>query len=63
MDGQKCVYVKYGNLARKRNIVVLYEDENYLLVPADGKVGGDSEVRLYDEVIVSGMDLYDGKKL
>lgn len=63
VDGQKCVYVKYGNLARKRNIVVLYEDENYLLVPADGKVGGDSEVRLYDEVIVSGMDLYDGKKL
>ena len=63
VDGQKCVYVKYGNLARKRNIVVLYEDANYLLVPADGKVGNDSEVRLYDEVIVSGMDLYDGKKL
>ena len=63
VDGQKCVYVKYGNLARKRNIVVLYENENYLLVPADGKVGEDSEVRLYDEIIVSGMDLYDGKKL
>ena len=63
VDGQKCVYVKLGNLARKRNIQVLYEDENYLLVPSDGKVGGDSEVRLYDEIIVSGMDLYDGKKL
>lgn len=63
VDGQKCVYVKLGNLARKRNIQVLYEDDNYLLVPSDGKVGGDSEVRLYDEIIVSGMDLYDGKKL
>lgn len=59
------VYVKYGNLARFRRIKELYRDENnkYILVPLDGGIGKDSEVRLYDEVIVSGQDLYEGKLL
>lgn len=59
------VYVKYGNLARFRRIQEIYRDENntYILVPLDGAIGKDSEVRLYDEVIVSGQDLYEGKLL
>lgn len=60
VDGEKGVYVKYGNLQRFRKITIEYEDENYLLVPADGKVGTDNEVRLYDEIIVEGLDLQDG---
>ena len=63
VDGVKGVYVKYGNLARFRKITVLYQDDQYILVPEGGKVGTDNEVRLFDEVIVEGTDLYDGKIL
>ena len=63
VDGEWGVYVKYGNLARFRRITVLYQDDEYILVPEDGKVGTDNEVRLFDEVIVEGTDLYDGKIL
>ncbi len=59
------VYVKYGNLARFRRIRVLYQDPKgeYILIAPDGALGTDNEVRLYDEVIVSGTNLYDGKLL
>lgn len=60
VDGEKGVYVKYGDLQRFRKIQILYEDDTYMLVPSDGSVGGDSEVRLYDEVIVEGSNLQDG---
>lgn len=60
VDGQKGVYVKYGDLQRFRKITILYEDDTYMLVPADGKVGSDNEVRLYDEIIVEGSNLQDG---
>ena len=62
VEGQDCVYVKFGNKAYKCPIQILYEDENYLLV-SDKKVKGQNEVELYDEIIVKGMDLYDGKVL
>lgn len=59
------VYVKYGNLARFRRIKEIYRDSTgtYILVPTDGGLGKESEVRLYDEVIVAGQELYDGKLL
>lgn len=60
VDGEKGVYVKYGNLQRFRKITILYENENYLLVPGDGELGSDNEVRLYDEIIVEGFNLQDG---
>ena len=62
VEGQDCVYVKFGNKAYKCPIQILYEDENYLLV-SDKKVKGQNEVELYDEIIVKGMDLYDEKVL
>ena len=49
MNGQRGVYVKYGDLQRFRRITILYEDDN--------------ELRLYDEVIVEGSNLQDGKLL
>lgn len=63
VNGQRGVYVKYGDLQRFRRITILYEDDNYILVPEDGKVGSDNELRLYDEVIVEGSNLQDGKLL
>ena len=63
VDGQRGVYVKYGNLQRFLKIETLYEDENYILIPDNGKLGTDNEVRLYDEIIVQGTNLQDGKLL
>ena len=63
------VYVKYGNLARfcKIDPVDAYHpqvmDGDYLIVLPSGTAGSVSQVRLYDEIIVSGQNLYDGKLL
>ena len=61
VDGNNGVYVKVGNLQRFRKITILYQNEDYILVPADGALGTDNEVRLYDEIIVEGTNLQDGK--
>lgn len=63
VDGARGVYVKYGNLQRFLKIIILYEDENYILIPDNGAIGTDNEVRLYDEIIVQGTNLQDGKLL
>lgn len=63
VDGARGVYVKYGNLQRFLKITTLYEDENYILIPSNGAIGTDNEVRLYDEIIVQGTNLQDGKLL
>ena len=45
MNGQRGVYVKYGNLQRFLKITTLYENDSYILVPEDGKLGSANEVR------------------
>ena len=63
------VYVKYGNLARFCRIDPVDDahpqitDGNDLIVLPSGTAGSVSQVRLYDEIIVSGQNLYDGKLL
>ena len=63
------VYVKFGNLARFCRIDPvddahpLVTDGTYIIVPPKGTAGSVSEVRLYDQVIVEGQNLYDGKLL
>ena len=63
------VYVKYGNLARFCKIDPVDDqhpqvlDGDYLIVLPSGTAGSISQVRLYDEIIVSGQNLYDGKLL
>ena len=63
------VYVKYGNIARFCKIDPvdadhpLITDGDYILVLPKGTDGSVSQVRLYDEIIVSGQNLYDGKLL
>ncbi len=56
------VYVRLNNLIYFRRITnVLYEDDEYMLLPLDGELGSEDEVRVYDEIIVEGMDLEHGK--
>ncbi len=63
------VYIKYGNLARFCKIDPVDEDhplitqDDYVLVLPSGTANSVSQVRLYDEIIVSGQNLYDGKLL
>ena len=63
------VYVKYGNLAKFCRIDPvddahpLVTDGDYRIVLPSGTANSVSEVRLYDEIIVSGQNLYDGKLL
>lgn len=62
VDGQDCVYVKFGDRAYQCPIRILYEDDTYVLV-SDEWQEDVNELELYDEVIVEGMDLYHGKVL
>ena len=63
------VYVKYGNIARFCKIDPVDADHplvtegEYILVLPKGTKDSVSQVRLYDEIIVSGQNLYDGKLL
>ena len=65
------VYVKYGNIARFCKIDPVDNDhplvtdgEYRIVMPSSSdKTKTVSEVRLYDEIIVSGQNLYDGKLL
>ena len=63
VNGEKGVYVKYGNLQKFLRITVLYENDTYLIVPKNGAPNTENEVRLYDEVIVDGTNLRDGQLL
>ena len=65
------VYVKYGNLARFCKIdpvdndhpLVTDGDYRIIMPSSTDKTKTVSEVRLYDEIIVFGQNLYDGKLL
>ncbi len=62
------VYVKYGNTVEFKRIDPIFENDHYVIVPAKTRIGSDensmkNEVLLYDEIIISGKDLYDGKLL
>lgn len=56
-DGQKGVgvYVKTGNTINFAAVDVIYTGNGFVVCSYDG------ELRLYDEVVVKGNDLYDGK--
>ena len=60
VDDQRGVYVKNGNIALFRVVTPIYENVTDILVPVETE-SGVNEVKLYDSVIVSGRDLYDGK--
>lgn len=58
------VYVLYGNQLSFRQIAPLFSTENYVIcdpAPKEDSLMTDETVKLYDEVVVEGTDLYDGK--
>lgn len=58
-DGDKGVYVLSGNIAKFRKVNVVYSEEDFVLSKTEE--GQEGYVRLYDNIITEGKDLYDGK--
>lgn len=58
VDGKMGVYILEGIAARFVTIEPVWSGETYLLVRSDGGAG---TLELYDEIIVKGRDMYDGK--
>ncbi len=64
IEGETCVYVKFGNQVYLRRVQVLVDGDPYFLIPETYEEGVN-EVQLYDEVVVEsgGVELYDKKIL
>lgn len=61
VDGEKGVYVKVGNIVEFKKVIIAYSDENIILSGDDDETSG--LLKLYDEIILEGTDLYDSKLL
>ena len=60
MDSEIGVYVKYDNKVVFKKIDYLFETKDFIIArPSEHK----DELKLYDEIILEGKDLYDGKSL
>lgn len=58
------VFVAYGSEMQFKQIVPLYSDGNYVYcdpAPDPKSLATGETVKLYDEVVIEGKDLYDGK--
>lgn len=58
------VYVLHGSEIQFRQIIPLFSTENYVICkvnPTADELMTKSSVKLFDEVVVEGTDLYDGK--
>lgn len=58
VDGKRGVYVYRGSEARFVPVDIIYTGESFVICK---KENGDGVLRLYDEVVVKGKGLYDGK--
>lgn len=58
------VYVLYGSEIQFKEVSVLYAGNDYVICdpnPADGVLFSDDTISLYDQVILEGDNMYDGK--
>ncbi len=58
------VYVLYGSEVQFKQISIIYADEDYVIcdpTPAEGVLFNGETIEMYDQVILKGDDLYDGK--
>ncbi|MBQ8994966.1 MAG: hypothetical protein IJ091_04045 [Oscillospiraceae bacterium] len=61
VDGDLGVFIKYGDTVKFRKVNIIYETEDYIISGIEDV--GDQYLTMYDEVIVTGKDLYVDKKL
>ncbi len=60
-EGQPGIYVLRLGVARFVPIKLLYRNETWAVISAVTDTGADYQLKIYDEVIVSGKNLEDGK--
>lgn len=58
VDSQKGVYVVSGMQAKFVPVEILYSNDEYMICK---KIDEDGNLKLYDQVVVKGKNLYDGK--
>lgn len=66
VNGEKGVFVVSGNLIKFKKVDIAFSDANYSLCVTPLDDNGNPQkgyVELYDEVVIEGTDLYDGKVL
>ncbi len=61
VDGELGVFIKYGDTVKFRRLNIIYETDDYVLSSATE--GSSTLLSLYDEVIISGKNLYVDKHL
>ena len=61
VDGELGVFIKYGDTVKFRKVNIIYETDDFIVSSLDDD--GDGYLTMYDEVIVTGKDLYVDKKL
>ena len=64
VDGKQGVYIMIGNTIEFREIDILLEMDGYYIVAEQDPVNDQdyaSKLGLYDQIVVSGKNLYDGK--
>ena len=59
VDSKRGVYVLTGMQVKFVEVNVLYKNDSYMI--CEKQTSDDTVLRLYDEVIVKGKNLYDGK--
>lgn len=59
VDGEKGVYALVSSIVKWREAEVLYTADNYVILSYDED--DSSGIKLYDEIIIQGKELYDGK--
>lgn len=60
-NGEKGVYVLVDTIVRFKKVNVIYSDNTHSIVSENN--AGENALLLYDEVILSGKNLYDGKSI
>ncbi len=60
IDGVQGVYIQTGGRIDFCNVNIIYENDDYILVPMEYE-SGENEIKLFDLAILSGKELYDGK--
>lgn len=58
VDGKNGLYVKVGSIVKFKKVDILYMGTTYALIDSE-----NSSVNNYDEIIIGGHDIYDGKIL
>ena len=61
VDGEVGVYVQVGNIVRFRRVELSYTEGDTILIATKPKENVSGYIKLYDEIILEGTDLYDGK--